>query len=70
MGTDIRDFGLQIIVEIVDGGFIVSVPRVTKVDDVETGFVFRRTVVTSPRKALNLVKDAMNEFKLSDTDEE
>lgn len=70
MGTDIRDFDLQIIVEIVDGGFIVSTPHVTTVDGVETGFRFNRTVVTSPRKALALVKDAMNEFKLTAVDEE
>lgn len=70
MGTDIKDLDLQIIVEMVDGGFIVHIPSVTKANDVETGFRYKRTVVTSPRKALALVKDAMNEFKLSDTDEE
>ena len=70
MGLDLNNIDLQINVEIVDGGFIVSAPQVMVVDGMETGFRFKRTVVTSPRKALNLVKDALNEFKRSDANEE
>lgn len=67
---DLRNMRLDIQIEIADGGFIVHTPVIVKNDKGEETVIYRRCVVTSPRKALALVKDAMNEFKLSDTDEE
>lgn len=62
---DLRDMNVSITVEIVDGGFIITTPSIIKSDKGDEGFVYRRSVVNSPRKAVKAVQEALNEFKLT-----
>lgn len=61
---DLRDMNLQIVIEIVDGGFIVTSPILFKTDDNEH-INYRRSVLNSPRKVVKAVSEALNEFKLT-----
>lgn len=62
---DLRDINLSITVEIVDGGFIINTPVITKNEKGEEYAIYRRSVVNSPRKAVKAVQEALNEFKLT-----
>lgn len=62
---DLKDMNITITVEIVDGGFIVTLPVINKDGDDADFLIYRRSVVNSPRKAVKAVSEALNEFKLT-----
>jgi hypothetical protein len=58
---DLRDMNINVNIEIVEGGFIITSPYMQ-----EDGVLkYRRSVVNSPRKAIKFVSELLNEFKLT-----